>query len=420
MSAAHALADHLGTDVLSIDSEASAEPDEDVLWRHAWQLDATARDGGRLPFVRKVGRLLGLPGILAPLHPGVDLSAPDRATRRLDRLIDKGLGRSLTRPLRTTGPALVTTHPALAIAAERTTKARVFCVVTSSDLPRHWAPLKGRKSEIQYMVPSRRAFDRLCAYGVLRNHIHYTGLPLHPRLLGDDGLSTARCNLSARLVRLDPERDFIEQHRDALEQRLGQLPDQAAAAPPLVTVAADGTAARRREALRAAREMLPLVDARRLRLAILSGDVGTPAKAIANELGARSIDELADLGVRIETMDPASTTSRRVIDLVGESDLLWTWPSELVFFAALGIPLLITDCNGPFEHAARRWALRRGVAKKWHPGRGCDEITNWLFEGALAEAAWSGYRKLPKRGLYRIAEIVSGENDQSLPGGHRR
>jgi len=411
MAAARALADHLGTDVLTIGTESWSDPAEVGLWHQARELDERARNGGRFPWARTIGALLGLPGPLAPLQPGIDLSAPDRASRRLDSLVAAGLARGFAGRLRRGGPPLVTTHAPLAVAVERTSTARVFCVVTDNDLPRHWAPLMASKSNLQYLVPSRRAFDRLCAYGVMRGNVHYTGIPLHPRLLGDAELPVTKANLAARLLRLDPGRAFLDLHEDAIARRLGPLPGPAAVMPPLVTVVVDGAGARRRQALRTARELLPQVDSGRLRLAILSDCRSSTAEAVELELHRPDSGALARLGVRVATLDYTGDGRGGMFDLLGESDVLWTRPSELVFLAALGLPLLITACDGPYETATRRWAVHRGAAKTWTGDLGGEQIARWLADGTLAESAWAGFRKLPKRGLFRIEELVNGQGE---------
>ena len=60
------------------------------------------------------------------------------------------------------------------------------------------------------------------------------------------------------------------------------------------------------------------------------------------------------------------------------------------------------------ELANQRWAVERGAGLVQNePAFAAEWLSLWLEEGVLAAAAWSGYRNLPHRGLYRIADEVA-------------
>ncbi len=64
---------------------------------------------------------------------------------------------------------------------------------------------------------------------------------------------------------------------------------------------------------------------------------------------------------------------------------------------------------GVHEWYNRRWARESGAGIKQREARFAAEwISDWLAEGALAAAAWAGYMRLPKFGLYRILDAVGG------------
>ena len=57
--------------------------------------------------------------------------------------------------------------------------------------------------------------------------------------------------------------------------------------------------------------------------------------------------------------------------------------------------------------SARRWAIENGAAlKQRHPDYAGFWLREWLAEGTLAAAAWSGFLRLPKFGVYHILERV--------------
>jgi hypothetical protein len=95
--------------------------------------------------------------------------------------------------------------------------------------------------------------------------------------------------------------------------------------------------------------------------------------------------------------------------LLAETDVLWTKPSELTFFGALGLPLLFASPVGTHESYNLRWAREAGAGlKQRDPTTVAERLVDWVDDGTLAGAAWSGYMRLPKFGTYRIADLVRG------------
>jgi hypothetical protein len=103
--------------------------------------------------------------------------------------------------------------------------------------------------------------------------------------------------------------------------------------------------------------------------------------------------------------------------LLARTDVLWTKPSELTFYGALGIPLVLAPPVGVHERYNRRWARESGAGLKQRDARFASEwLTDWLADGVLAAAAWAGYMRLPKFGLYRILEVVGATPRSRIAG----
>ena len=89
------------------------------------------------------------------------------------------------------------------------------------------------------------------------------------------------------------------------------------------------------------------------------------------------------------------------------TDILWTKPSELSFYCALGIPIIMTPAIGPQEKFNRRWLRETGAGIKQ---RNPEFTHQWLFDllnkGRLAEAAWLGFLKARKYGTYNILDFL--------------
>jgi hypothetical protein len=95
--------------------------------------------------------------------------------------------------------------------------------------------------------------------------------------------------------------------------------------------------------------------------------------------------------------------------LLARTDVLWTKPSEITFFGALGLALVLARPVGVHESYNRRWARENGAGLKERDPRFAHQwLGEWLEDGLLAGAAWSAFVRLPKVGLQRIVRAVEG------------
>jgi hypothetical protein len=406
--AAQAFATVLNTPVWQVDVAPIAGAEERRSWSRtrafyegmsrASQLGALAR-----PFRSLLENVTSIPH----LHPYRDLSGPTIGSRGLKWLIERGLGRGMLEALsRDPGPVL-TTFYAPALIADHAGLRPSYCVVTDADINRVWAPADPATSEVIYFAPSQRALLRLRAYGVRPDHIHMTGFPLPPELLGGPDLQVLRANLAARLVRLDPSGVFRDSYRDDLDHFLGPLPTPARKAP-LVTFVVGGAGSQEQVAKMLLTSFKKSIEAGKIQLALAAGThahLGDQFREWTKELGLES--RLGD-GLEILYTPDLWEYFRLFNKLLAETDILFTKPSEMTFFAALGLPLVFSWPVGVHERYNRRWAIEGGAGLKQRDLRfTADWIDEWLQDGTLAGAAWSGFMRLPKFGLYRILEFVA-------------
>jgi hypothetical protein len=408
LRAAQPLAERLGTAVLECDREPLAGPDEQEEWARARRFYELASRVSQLPAVGGPIRSL-LDGIthIPPLHPLRDLSTPTLAARLLHRYAGRGLGRGLTVRLRRDGAPLLTTFFAPALTANAHGCDALYCVVTDSDINRVWAPLEPTRGRVRYFAPSLRVVQRLRAYGVPPHHVIYSGFPLPHALLGGPDLPTLRANLARRLARLDPHRSFRDHYRNELQHFLGPLPDEERR-PPRVTFAVGGAGAQ----VGLARQFLPglagSLRAGALRLCLVAGTRGEVAAAFDEALAQAGLAE--EVGRSVEILHERTLRGylARFDTLLAETDVLWTKPSELTFYGALGLPLVFCPPIGVHEAYNRRWSIEQGAGlKQRDPRFAAGWLHEWIADGTLAGAAWNGFMRLPKFGLYRILEEVA-------------
>jgi UDP-N-acetylglucosamine:LPS N-acetylglucosamine transferase len=382
LRAAWALADRLEVPVTRVDRPPIARPGESRLWggvRHAYeQLSRLAQSPvAGWAFLKLLDRITRI----EPIGPPGSALRPDLAARRLDRLIEQGMGSGLAGNLVETEKGLLTTFYAPALAVDRLADVPVHCVVTDTDIHRVWAPLDGTQSRIRYLVPTRQAFHRLLAYGVRRDAITHTGFPLPPEL-----------------------EDRSEALLDRRLQRLRGEPDSD---PPRVTFAVGGAGAQDRRARQILRALSGALRTGTITLTLVAGT----RKAVARRFRRWCSRELGgnwNSFVEIIEEEDFESYYRAFNRTLERTDALWTKPSELVFYAALGLPLILDDPVGSHEHGNARWILEAGAGVvRPKPEALRTDIEGWIGDGTFAKCATAGFRALPRGGSAAIAAACS-------------
>lgn len=412
LRAAKALADALKTDAKQIDRAPLATRDEVPRWQRTRSLyEVTSRlsqvpvVGG--PFKSILDSITSIPH----LHPYRDLSAPHAGVKMLDRAIQRGLGEGLVRYLRETGSPLITTFYAPAVIADRAGLPNVFCVITDTDLNRVWVPMDAKRSRIQYLAPTQRARRRLEAYGVSPEHIHFTGFPLPDELIGGASLASAKANLAARLVRLDPEGTFLRDERAEVEHFLGALPTTASG-PPRIMFAVGGAGAQADIARKFLPSLRGALASGRLALTLVAGVREHVSDTFREFLAEHAMADLLGGPIDILLERDFDSYYRRFNEVLATTDVLWSKPSEITFYGALGIPLVLSQPVGVHEKYNRRWAMENGAGIKMRdPAFAGEWLNELLAEGTLAAAAWHGFMRMPKFGTQRIAELVRSASE---------
>ena len=379
---AAALADELGTEVLAMDAPPLGDRRDRQFWEGVRRLYEPLTRISQLPGVGLPARAL-LNGITAipPLEPGRDLSGPTQGTRWLRKAAASGVGRRLAERLQETGSPLLATFYAAAVLAELHGAKRLHCVVTDSDVNRVWVPEDSRRTNVVYFVPTDLTRQRLEAYGVPRSRVLVTGFPLPGGLVGR-GRDRLQQNHASRIARLQGKR--------------GE--------PPLIVFAIGGAGAQVPLARQLVAGMERQLREGTLRLALVAGRRPEVAAALGAALSAHRLE--GHPGVELLFDADVFAYIRRFNDLLARADALWSKPSELTFFAALGLPFIAAPPVGMHELANLRWAADRGAAlEQGDPAAAGEWLSAWVNDRVLAKAAEAGMR-LPQMGLYEIVDAI--------------
>ena len=377
---AAALGGYLRTKVLEIDRPPLGDGRDQAFWTRVRNVYEPLTRFSQLAALGAPMRALLDTITSIPLPwPRRDLSGPSAGTRWMERAARDGVGQALAAHLRSSGAPFLTTFYAGAILAELHGAQRLHCLITDSDINRVWAPAQPKKSEIRYFAPSERARRRMISYGVAGERISVSGFPLPDELVGEDRSALER-NFQRRLTRLEGKGD-----------------------PPLIVFAVGGAGAQVPLAREIVRGMARQIRDGRLRLALVAGCRPQVAKSLRAAV--------REAGLAIEVLEDTDVFSyfQRFNQLMANADALWTKPSELTFFAALGLPLIAAPPVGVHEQWNLRWAADRGAALPQHDPELCGEwLLEWLEDGVLAAAAQAGRDRLPSDGLYAIARQMQG------------
>lgn len=402
LRAAWPLSKALGTPVLAADELPLATAMETATWAalrkgHVW----LSNPPGLERFVRQANALMDAVTVIPPLYSQKDQSKPDLAARLLAAAIERGFGSTLVDYFRQRGDALLTTFYAPAIIADAAGLEHIYVVVTDADVARIWVPAVPEQSRIHYFAASNRVVRRLRAYGVAPERITHTGFPLSG-CRHDQDLTELRRVVARRIARLDPMGTFRSLYSGLLEQVLGTVPsDDGQPIKLLFAVGGAGGQVELGESV--LRRLVPSIRAGRLEIQLVAGTRSAVAERFEQVICGLGLTGSDQQRVRILYAPNITEYFERFDEAVTESDLLWTKPSELSFYAGLGIPIVIAPPVGSHERYNRRWLREMGAGLKQ---RNLDQLPgwfdDWLSDGALAAAAWNAFTRAPREGTSRI------------------
>lgn len=318
----------------------------------------------------------------------------------------KGWGRHLISKLNQEPLPLISTFPVPGFMAEYWEyQGDIYLLVTDSDAARAWVPLFPKESRIRYLAPTPRVAKRLRGYGVPKERIFLTGFPLPEEFTDRNGFLKTKEDLRRRLVRLDPERKYLTRYADVARRYLGKVPGMAKEGQvPVVTFAVGGAGAQQALGKRIVEGLAPLLKKGKLQLLMVAAtheDAAHVFAGKAKELG------LSEKQVEVAFFKTKSEYFKKFPSILRETDILWTKPSELSFYAALGIPLLLSPPIGSQEEQNLKWLLRAGAGiNQLAVETAGDWMEDFLNQGLFAEAAMQGFVELERNGLNNIMQLV--------------
>ena len=378
-------------------------------WEGGRSLYETISRLKKLPLVgEKIFGVMDYLQRIEPFYPKRDLSAPTAQVKQIYWMISRGWGRDLIRRLNKQPLPLLTSFFTVAFfAEEHRYKGDIFCLCTDTDISRAWAPLAPQSSRIFYLAPNKRVKDRLRLYGIREKQIAVTGFPLPKENIGAD-LSILKESVGCRVSHLDPRGQYQQKYQHTLEYYLGAPYCQVKDNHPLtITFAVGGAGAQRDLGITILDSLHRRIDRGQVRLNLVAGVRQDVYCFYEKEVKRLHLDKHHNGHVRLLYAETKHEYFKLFNETLLTTDILWTKPSELSFYAGLGLPVIIAPTVGAQEEFNRAWLHQIGAGFEQEDPRYTHEwLFDWLNSGWLAQAAMEGLMNAPRNGAYHVEDIV--------------
>jgi len=336
-------------------------------------------------------------------YPKRELLKPNFTLKQIYNLFKTGWGRDLIERLKKNPLPIISTFFTPAFMAEFFGyPGEIFCVVCDADISRSWAPINPQKSKIKYFAPNERVVERLKLYGVKKENIFLTGFPLPQEIIGTEKMETLKGDLRRRMVNLDPQKRYFEKYKLLIEKNLGELPEKSDH-PLTIMFSIGGAGAQKEISVRIIKNLIDEIKTGKIKI-ILSLGIREKVKKYFEE----KIKNLK-FGENIEIIysNLIEDYFKKFNRALRKTDILWTKPSELSFYSALGLPIIIAPSIGSQEEFNMRWLLKSGFGiLQEDPNYTKEWLFDWLEKGYLAEMAMEGFIEGEKLGTFKISKII--------------
>ena len=341
-------------------------------------------------------------------YPKRDLSNPNFPLKRIFSLIKKGWGRDLIERNNHENVPLITTFLTPAYMAESFGyPGEIYCVICDADISRTWVSLKPEQSKIKYFAPNGRIAERLKCYGVKEEKIFFTGYPLPQEIIGSEQMEILKDDLRKRLFNLDPQKKFLEKYKILVENKLGVLSGKSDH-PLTILFSVGGAGAQKEIALKIVKSLINEIRTGEVRTILSAGIKKKVKDYFEKELFDKPAFKGIKDGVDIIYQENLEDFFREFNQKLRKTDILWTKPSELSFYSALGMPIIIAPTIGSQEECNKRWLCKSGFGiVQEDPAYTRQWLFDWLDKGYLAEAAMEGFIEVEQLGTYNIQKVIS-------------
>ena len=213
-------------------------------------------------------------------------------------------------------------------------------------------------------------------------------------------MSILKKDIGSRILNLDPSNAMRHKFGHIINYHIGKACIPKRANHPLtLTFAVGGAGAQNALALEVLSSLRSRISNKEIRMILVAGvrlDVLAQFKAAIKEQG---LEGLLGTGVDVLYRETKEEYFEAFSATLRTTDILWTKPSELSFYTALGIPIIMAPSIGSQEDFNRVWLKTVGAGITQDDPRYTDEwLFDWINSGWLARAALNGVCRGPGHG----------------------
>jgi UDP-N-acetylglucosamine:LPS N-acetylglucosamine transferase len=284
---------------------------------------------------------------------------------------------------------------------------KIACIICDTDISRSWVSINPFESRIIYFAPTTNVVERLLSYGVRPENIFLTGYPLPKENLGDyKNFSLLKKNLAQRLVNLDPQKRYQKKYDVLIKKYFKKLPLKSNHKLTIM-FSIGGAGAQKEIALEAIKSLSYALENNTLNFIIACGTKEEIKQYFLTQLLKLRLGLNIDKNIFLIHHPVVQKYFELFNNYLNQTDILWTKPSELSFYAGLGIPIIIAPPLGSHEKMNKRWLIENGFGIEQRNPRFTNE---WLFDlvrdGTLAQMAMEGFVEIKKDATKQIEQVI--------------
>jgi hypothetical protein len=214
-------------------------------------------------------------------------------------------------------------------------------------------------------------------------------------------------DLARRVKALDPKGEYQEHYISLLNK---VLPDfsRAKREPVVLTFAVGGAGAQKEIVGIILNKLSARIKSGGIKLNLVAGNRQEIKDYFEEQLELNKLTE--NDGIKIIFAPDKLEYFKNFNICLHNTDILWTKPSELSFYCALGLPIIISEPVGSQEDYNREWLMSVGAGVDSLDPEYVDEwLPDLLESGRLARAAMDGFLNAEQMGTYNIEKIINNK-----------
>lgn len=341
---------------------------------------------------------------IRPFYPLRNLSRPTIQQYYFQLSIKKGLGLNLINSINDAHKPFVTTFFVAAYLAEyHNYLGDIYCIICDTDASRAWAPLKTRSSRVKLFLPNEKTRERFIMYGINPENLFVTGFPLPQECIGTND-EIAKKNLCRRISNLDINNLYQNEYKSLIKSVVGSTCSKNNTVLT-ISFAVGGAGAQKEIAITILNSLSYKIKKGLIKFNLIAGSRRDVFNYFVAELSKLGLENSSN--VSIIFAEEKNDYFDKFNNTINKTDILITKPSELSFYCALGLPILILDPVGSQEDFNRKWLISVGAGVDALEEQYTNQWLEDLLEsGRLARAAVDGYINASREGVVNIEKIL--------------